>query len=148
MPLARLFAMGYRWMVDALHSELDARGWQQIRPAFGFGLLALRAGPMTPTQLGATLGVTKQAASKLAEAMGEAGIVASGPDPADGRRQVLALTDRGHALLADVEGIYVELEARWARAMDAPDVEPLRRHLTRALTDLHGGSLPAVRPPT
>jgi Mn-dependent DtxR family transcriptional regulator len=54
-----------------------------VRPAYGFVLLAERAGPPTPVELAAALDVSKQAASKVAHAMvadglltkvGEAGV--------------------------------------------------------------------------
>ncbi|MCU1617435.1 MAG: transcriptional regulator, MarR family, partial [Frankiales bacterium] len=45
VPLARLFAMAYRLLVDGLHERLAERGWSDVRPAFGFVLLALQGGP-------------------------------------------------------------------------------------------------------
>ena len=38
-PLARLFAIAYRLLIDGLHERLRARGWTDVRPAFGFVLL-------------------------------------------------------------------------------------------------------------
>ena len=38
-PLARLFAIAYRQLIDGLHDRLQARGWTDVRPAFGFVLL-------------------------------------------------------------------------------------------------------------
>jgi hypothetical protein len=32
MPLARLLAMTYRWMIDQLNGRLVASGWTGIRP--------------------------------------------------------------------------------------------------------------------
>ena len=43
-PLARLFAIAYRSLVDGLHEELRARGWDDVRPAYGFALLAAAQG--------------------------------------------------------------------------------------------------------
>ena len=45
--LARLFAMAYRQLIDGLHERLRDQGWTDVRPAFGFVLLAARAGPIT-----------------------------------------------------------------------------------------------------
>ena len=53
-PLARLLAMAYRQLVDDLHRRLAARGWSDVRPAFGFLLLALRDGPVSLRELVAT----------------------------------------------------------------------------------------------
>jgi DNA-binding MarR family transcriptional regulator len=147
-PLARLLAMAYRLLVDDLHRELAARGWTGVRVAFGFMLLALREGPAPPRQLVTTLGTSKQAVSKLAEAMVDAGLVERIADPTDARATKLALTDRGQALLRDVEEIYHDLEAGWARTLGGGGVESLRRDLDTVIRAAHDGALPPVRPPT
>ncbi len=116
------------------------------RPAYGFVLLALRHGSLTPTELAGMLEVTKQAASKLADAMVAAGLVATRPHEHDGRQRQLTLTSTGHELLRDVEQIYVRLEQRWSDALGVDTIEPLQQQLTEALRTLHGGVLPALRP--
>ena len=65
VPLARLMGMGFRLLIDDLHDRLAAQGWRDIRPAYGFALLAIRDGETTTTELARLLGVTKQATSKL-----------------------------------------------------------------------------------
>lgn len=147
VPLARLFAIGYRVLVDGLHERLAERGYTDVRPAFGFVLLAARAGGVRGADIAAFLGVTKQAASKLVDAMEAAGYVAREPDPRDERAKRVVLTGRGTALLADVERIYAELEAEWAATLGDGGVEALRTGLTAALQAQHGGQLPPVRPP-
>jgi DNA-binding MarR family transcriptional regulator len=146
VPLARLLAMAYRLLVDDLHRELAARGWADVRVTFGFILLALRDGAASPRALVATLGTSKQAVSKLAEAMVEAGLVERVADPTDGRAMNLRLTERGHALLGDVEQIYRDLEAEWGRTLGGNGVESLRRDLDTVIRAAHGGALPPVRP--
>ena len=148
VPLARLLAMGYRWMIDELHARLRAIGWTGIRPAYGFVLLVVRAGPTTPTALAAALDVTKQAASKLADAMVSAGLLTRVVDAGDSRQRHLTLAVRGVELLADVETIYAELEQEWATVIGATALEETRRRLIRALRAVHGGELPTIRPPS
>ena len=147
-PLARLLAMAYRQLVDDLHRRLAARGWSDVRPAFGFLLLALREGPVSLRELVATLGTSKQAVSKLADAMVAAGLVERAADPRDARAKDLRLTARGRALLADVEEIYGELETGWAATLGANAVESLRRDLETVVRAAHDGALPPVRPTT
>jgi DNA-binding MarR family transcriptional regulator len=144
-PLARLFAIGYRSLIDDLHAALRTRGWDDVRPAHGFVLLAARDGPTTVTELVDLLGFTKQAASKLVDAMAAAGYVRREATPADGRRRPVVLTARGRSLLAAVEDVYRELEARWAAAIGPDAVERLRADLVTVLAG-PGGSLPPVRP--
>jgi DNA-binding MarR family transcriptional regulator len=146
LPLARLLAMAYRLLVDELHERLAERGWAGVRPAFGFVLLALRDGPASLGDLPGVLGTTKQAVSKLVDAMVGVGLVERVADPRDARAKDLQLTGRGRALLADVEEIYGELEDGWARTLGPAGVDGLRRELETVLRAAHGGALPPVRP--
>jgi DNA-binding MarR family transcriptional regulator len=145
-PLARLFAIGYRSLIDGLHEELAARGWTDVRPAFGFVLLAARDGPTTATELADLMGTTKQAASKLVDAMVDAGYVRRTSGREDGRQRPIALTARGLRLLEAVEEIYRDLETRWAKVIGRDAVEQLRTDLTRVLSEPNEGQLPPVRP--
>jgi DNA-binding MarR family transcriptional regulator len=145
IPLARLLAMAYRDLVDNLHERLRERGWEGVRPAFGFALLAAREAPITITEMAALMGTTKQAASKLAAAMIESEYLVLGASD-DGRQRPLRLSHRGGELLTDVEDIYRELEAEWAKVIGAPSLDRLRRSLHTAILASHGGELPAVRP--
>ena len=45
VPLARLFAIAYRHLVVGLHERLVARGWRDVRPHYGYVLLACRDRP-------------------------------------------------------------------------------------------------------
>ena len=146
VPLARLLAMSLRWMIDELHRRLAARGWRGVRPAYGFVLLAVRAGPTTPVELAAALDVSKQAASKVADAMVADGLLTKVVDEHDTRRRRLALSARGERLLAEVEAIYVELEREWAATIGEAGVAETRSRLTRVLRAAHGGALPTIKP--
>jgi DNA-binding MarR family transcriptional regulator len=143
--LARLFAIAYRSLIDGLHEQLAARGWTDVRPAFGFVLLAARHAPTTSTELAALMGTTKQAASKLVDVMVDAGYVRRTAGRDDARQRPIRLTARGTRLLAAVEAIYDELEAEWAEIIGAAALERLRHDLVRVLAD-DAGDLPPVRP--
>jgi DNA-binding MarR family transcriptional regulator len=145
VPLARLFAMAYRMLVDDLHERLAARGWVGVRPAFGFVLLALRTGPVSLRDLPGVLGTSKQAVSKLVDAMVSAGFVERAVDPGDSRAKRVQLSGRGRALLADVEEIWAELERGWGEALGGRRLDDLRADLTQVLRAAHGGTLPEVR---
>ena len=145
VPLARLFAMAYRLLVDELHERLAERGWSGVRPAFGFVLLALRDGPAALGDLPGVLGTSKQAVSKLVDAMVAAGYAERVVDPRDARARRIQLSVRGRALLADVEEIWARLEDGWAQALGDARVEELRGDLETVVRAAHGGTLPAVR---
>jgi DNA-binding MarR family transcriptional regulator len=144
-PLARLFAVAYRQLVDGLHERLRERGWGDVRPAFGFALLAARDRPTTATELAALMGTSKQAAWKLVESMAAAGYVWRGAPGEDARLRPIRPTDRGLELLGAVEAIYRELEDAWAAALGDPGLERLRRDLIHVVAD-DQGRLPPVRP--
>lgn len=146
IPLARLMAMAFRALIDDLHAHLARRGWKDVRPAYGYVLLAARDGSVTVTEIATLLGMTKQAASKLAETMVSEGYLRRGENPDDARSKQLTLSARGTRLLATVEAIYAEVEAEWAAVIGAPALERMRTDLTRALRGLHDGALPAIRP--
>src|SRR5262249_37639909 len=99
-PLARLFAIAYRQLIDGLHDRLRAQSWTDVRPAFGFVLLAAREQPTSVTELATLMGMTKQAASKLVDAMVSGGYVRRGADAEDGRQRPVSLTGRGEELLS------------------------------------------------
>jgi DNA-binding MarR family transcriptional regulator len=143
--LARLFAIAFRQLIDGLHERLAAQGWTDVRPSFGFVLLAARDEPTTATALAALLGTTKQAASKLVDTMEAAGYVARSVGDEDARQRLVHLTRRGRDLLAAVEAIYDDLEAEWADVIGSRRVAAIRRDLTEVLSD-PDGVLPAVRP--
>lgn len=145
VPLARLFAIGYRQLISDLHAELARRGWTDVRPAYGFALLALRERPLTGGELAAEMGMTKQAASKLIEALVDAGYVRRAESDGDGRARPVELTDRGRELQATAEEIYRDLEAGWAAVIGADRLAELRADLVAATSD-DNGELPPVRP--
>lgn len=145
-PLARLFAVGYRQLIDGLHDRLQARGWTDVRPAFGFVLLAARDQPTSVTELAGLMGMTKQAASKLVDAMVSGGYVQRGADSHDGRQRPVTLTGRGEDLLSAVEDVYAELEEGWAKMIGPSHLDRMRRDLMRILCDPGTGQLPPVRP--
>ena len=147
VPLARLFAIGYRVLVDGMHRRLVERGWSDVRVNYGFVLLAARDGNLRGADAAALLGVSKQAASKLIEGMQDAGYVTRQPHADDDRAKLIRLTERGRTLLAVVEEIYAELESDWAGLIGAAAVESLRGDLTAVLEHGHGGRLPVITPP-
>ena len=128
--------------------RLQARGMDlDLRPAFGFALLAARDQPTSVTELAGLMGITKQAASKLVDAMISGGYIQRGTDPHDGRQRPVSLTGRGEELLSAVEQVYAELEDRWAKLIGTSHVDRMRRDLMHVLSDPSNGQLPPVRPP-
>ncbi len=146
VPLARLLAMAYRQLIDRLHERLAAEEYTDVRPTFGYVLLALRDEPTTGADIALLLGVTKQAASKLVDAMEQGGYVRRQTHGDDARAKEIAITARGRRFLVTVESIYRDLEAEWAEVTSKKRVEALRDDLRTIVEAAHDGQLPAVRP--
>ena len=145
VPLARLMAIAYRQLIGDLHERLDERGWRGTRPAYGFVLLATRDRPVTVSELCSDLGMTKQAASKLVDALVRLGYLDRVDRDGDGRTRPVVLSSRGQDLLGEVEEIYAELERGWAERIGADGLDRLRRDLIAAVAE-PDGSLPPIRP--
>src|SRR5690349_19555326 len=126
--------MSFRLMIDDLHGRLRERGWDDVRPAYGFVLLALRDSPMRAKDVAALMGTTKQAASQLVAAMEEAGYLTRVASTQDGRVRQLVLADRGRGLLAAVEEIYREIEGEWARRAGADALSTTRAVLSAVVS--------------
>jgi DNA-binding MarR family transcriptional regulator len=146
IPLARLFAIAFRALMDRVHAQLAARGYPDVGSGFGYVLLEARDRPLTGNEVAQLMGVTKQAASKLIDAMEHARYLERYDHPDDARSKLVRITPKGKRLLRTVEEIYRELEAEWSEAIGMRELSRLRSDLTRALRALHGGSLPPVRP--
>jgi DNA-binding MarR family transcriptional regulator len=71
-------------------------------------------GPGTPSDLAHEERVRPQAMSTTLAALEVRGLVARSPDPADGRRALMSVTDAGRQLLVDRRGVK---SARMARAL-------------------------------
>jgi DNA-binding MarR family transcriptional regulator len=146
IPLARLLALAFRQLIDQLHERLAAAGYHDVRPAFGYVLLALRDHPATGADVAVLLGVTKQAASKVVDEMERGGYVKRQPHGDDARAKAIVITARGRKFLGVVESIYDDLEEEWARIASRKRVEQIRDDLRQVVEAAHGGQLPAVRP--
>jgi DNA-binding MarR family transcriptional regulator len=87
-------------------------GIPDFRSRFTMPLVRLsRLGPMSIKALAAECGVTHSAMSQSVTEMRKAGLVASVPDPADGRAKLIELTEKAHAIVALGEAEWAATEA-------------------------------------
>ncbi|GGK71271.1 MarR family transcriptional regulator [Sphaerisporangium melleum] len=131
LPLRLL--LGFRVLIDELHAELARQGHPDLRPMHGFVMQAIGRGGTTAAELGRLLGVSKQAAGKTIDTLERVGYVERGADPADARRKVVRLTERGIESLALAARIFDDLRARWAHALGEDRLRALETDL-RAVT--------------
>jgi DNA-binding MarR family transcriptional regulator len=92
-----------------------------IRPAeYAVYSLMLEAGPRTPTELAAMLGVPPSTLSTYLGAMLGRGDARRIPNPADGRSVRVVLTDRGRAVVRRVNPAFTRAHRLLEAGMDRP----------------------------
>jgi MarR family transcriptional regulator for hemolysin len=109
-----LLGLAYQAFKAELHQVLDAAGFDDVKPSFGFVFRALDRGPCTASQLAALLDISSPGSTKIVGEMVAAGYVERVPDPADGRARPLHLTARGRTALATVRRFHADFERRLA----------------------------------
>lgn len=128
-----LFALAFRCYVDHLHARLAERGFTPVRSAFGPVLRALRGRETSLTSLAAELDISKQAAGRIVEDMRAADLVSQRSDPSDGRARILALTERGRAMVDAAIEIAADYEAAMRAELGAEGARSLRAGLERVV---------------
>ncbi|MFF2045661.1 MarR family winged helix-turn-helix transcriptional regulator [Kitasatospora sp. NPDC058170] len=101
-----------------------------LKPKHVGVLVALDSGaPPSQLELARTMAVAPSLVVALADHLEQVGAVDRVRDPADRRRQVLALTDTGRDLLADCTALAHRLDEELTASLTGPDREALRRTL-------------------
>ncbi len=129
--LALLLLGGFRSMVDAVQRELAERGHGGVRPVHEFALRAIGAGADTASDLGRSLGVSKQAAAKTIAFLETHDYIRRESDPDDARRKRLRITRRGDELLTVGQALFDDVRAHWGRQIGAEELEVLEAQLAR-----------------
>jgi DNA-binding MarR family transcriptional regulator len=92
-----LLALARRSWILAMSHRLLERGYEDYRVSDSIALRLLRGTPRTIGELAAMVGVTRQAARKVARGLEERGFAVTRPDPEDARKVVVELTPSGHS---------------------------------------------------
>ena len=118
--LAVLFR-GYVKAADAVTEGLPGghRGYQVLAAA-------VRDEPGSQAALAARLGIDRTVMTYLLDDLVAAGLVVRQPDPGDRRTRLVAATDRGRALLADLETRFTLAEQHILAGLSAADQETFR----------------------
>jgi DNA-binding MarR family transcriptional regulator len=110
----------------------DALSETGIRPAeYAVYSLMLEAGPRTPSELAAALGVPPTTISTYITTMLARGDARRIPNPNDGRSHRVVLTDRGRGVIRRVNPAFARAEAAILSNLDRPEAE-----IRSALADL------------
>lgn len=138
--------LGY-WLrlVSNAVSESFAAGLAErgVSVAEWVALRLLFDAPSPPSRLAARMALTRGAVTKIADRLAARGLVARTADPADGRGQVLALTEAGRALVPDLARVADANDAAFFAALPEAERAALRR-LLADIADRRGLSAPPV----
>jgi DNA-binding MarR family transcriptional regulator len=125
-----------RWN-ELLHEQFVARGFGDVRPAYGSILLplfeedALRMG-----ELARRARLSKQTITTMVRLLERDGLVTRGPDPVDGRAALVRLTKRARAFRPVAEEVLGNLEARVADRLTQKEVTALKSALSKGVIEL------------
>jgi DNA-binding MarR family transcriptional regulator len=118
-----------RWN-DLLYERFSARGFPEVRPAYGSILLPLfESDGLRMGQLAERARLSKQTMTTMVRLLERAGLVVRERDDADGRAYVISLTDRAREFQPVAEEVVTELEGLVARALTPQESNALERAL-------------------
>jgi DNA-binding MarR family transcriptional regulator len=118
-------------LVEGINENVRARGFTDMRPAHGFAFVRLAPDGATVVELAEHLGVTKQAASQMADELVHKGYVERRPHPTDARARLLTLTDRGWACTRAADEAATAVLRPWADALGPDQLATVRAALSR-----------------
>jgi DNA-binding MarR family transcriptional regulator len=122
-----------RWN-ELLYEEFSARGFGEVRPAYGSVLLPLfEEDGLRMGALAARARLSKQTMTTLIRLMEEAGLVTRDPDPHDGRAVLVRLTARSREFAPVAAQVVAELEGRIAGRLTADSYWALRAGLMEVM---------------
>jgi DNA-binding MarR family transcriptional regulator len=134
-----LLVAANRCVADRLGAAVATVGGEAMRPSFGFVIRAVAAEQPTVSRLAQLLGVTKQAASRLADDMVSLGYLERAGDPQDRRRTRLTLSPAGERIRARARQESETMEAELRERFGDEAVGHLRAVLT-GFVERHGGA--------
>jgi DNA-binding MarR family transcriptional regulator len=121
--------------VQRLREGLADLGFGSFRRGDGAWVRILAAGPKSPGELAAVIGVSPQAATKAADSLEERGYLTRGPDDGDRRRILLELTERGVAYAEAIDSVVGGLDEELRRSVSAADLDAAYRVLAAITPD-------------
>jgi DNA-binding MarR family transcriptional regulator len=143
-----LLGLSFQELSAAFVAELDAAGYDDLRPVHGYALqLVTHAAEITTSELGEQLGITKQAAGQLVDRLVARGYLARAAHPQGGRRRRLVLAARGERHLRDAGAILRRVEASMLAGLPAEQRVALRSALVALVRSrVPAPAVPPLRP--
>jgi len=148
-PFGDLLALARQSWINEVTGRLAARGYVGYRRSDSAAIRLLRRGPLPVGRLGTALGVTRQAARKVADGLEQRGYATTRRDARDARQVSVTLTAAGAeyagVLVAVIDELNKEMASRTDRSQLAAADAVLRAALFDDSTRQRAERLP--RPP-
>ena len=123
-----------RWN-ELLAERFTARGYGDVRPAYGSVLLPLfEQDGLRMGELARRAGLSKQTMTEMVRRLEREGLVERRTDPSDGRASLVFLTARSRAFAPVAAGALAELDRLVRSRLEAERLEELKAALRDLLT--------------
>jgi DNA-binding MarR family transcriptional regulator len=132
-----LLALARQSWITQMATALGAKGYPDYRRSDAAAVRHLRRGPMSLGRLGAALGVTRQAARKVADGLVLRGYATTARDEVDTRHVNVALTPSGVAYARTLTQVIAHLNRDLMRRVDPSDLVAADAVLRALLADEH-----------
>jgi DNA-binding MarR family transcriptional regulator len=129
VPLTGLLDIVFEALLAEFRGELEAAGYDDIRPTHGCVFRFVREDGMRLTELATLAGIAKQSAGEIVDELARLGYVERIPDPDDRRAKLISLTTKGEEAQRVGYGLFGGIEARWAERYGAERVARIRELL-------------------
>lgn len=134
-PFGDLLALTRQSWLAEMARRLAARGYLGYRRSDAAALRLLRRSPLAIGQLGTRLGVTRQAARKVADGLQRRGYATAGRDQRDSRQLNVTLTNEGLEYARAIVAVIDELNREVAGRVDPVQLAAVDSVLRAALFD-------------
>jgi len=132
-----LLALARQSWITQMARGLEALGYDEYRRSDAAVVRQLQRGPMSIGRLGAALGVTRQAARKVADGLERRGFATMARDQEDSRQVNVVLTAEGAAYARAVRRVIDRLNRDLCRRVELVDLTGADAVLRASLADEH-----------
>ncbi len=129
--IAHLMVVTHFVMKDTLDKLVASNRYQKLSMTYERYIPLLIEKDISPGELAAQVGSSKQACSKVIKELETLGLIQRRQNPEDGRSTLLSLSDKGMQLLKDGSRITTELQERLGQEVGSERMERLLRLLEK-----------------
>jgi DNA-binding MarR family transcriptional regulator len=114
LTIGSLLRSAWTDLIDEVFAKLVAAGFDDLRPVHQPILRDVLTSSLRPSELGARLGLSKQAANDLVREFEAKGYITLEPDRDDGRAKRIVATERGWQASDTAQASSTAVGRRWA----------------------------------